>query len=251
MIPRIFFFVTMSSSLRCVVRMERSGGRAGGESFAEPKTPQVTASSAASSIFGGAVRGAGVGATSVALGTFVVCGIAHPVAHGWAPTALAFMGAAATLVPSAVVAGYLKARQAIVDSGAVRDATARTWNALVPDDTAVADTVEKAWEGVSDTLVTDFVKGAGPLGLPARWIAAWTYPALDAAVESARGEIDKQYRRRAIRDKIRVDAVLAKAVEALVVRTIEDQIFVAACVGILILGFADGSVLFFDSLLPR
>lgn len=246
----IFVFFVTSSALRCVVRMERSGGRAGGESFAGPKTPQVTPSSAASSIFGGAVRGAGVGATSVALGTLVVCGIAHP-AHGWTPTALAFMGATATLVPSALVAGWFEARRAVVASGAVRDATARAWNALVPDDTAFADTVEKAWDGVSDTLVADFVKGAGPLGLPARWIAAWTYPALDAAVSSARDEIDKQYRRRAIRNKIRVDAVLAKAVEALVVRTIEEQIFFATCAGILILGLADGAVLFFDSLLPR
>mmetsp|Transcript_6465 Transcript_6465/g.19636 ORF Transcript_6465/g.19636 Transcript_6465/m.19636 type:complete len:257 (-) Transcript_6465:168-938(-) len=236
-------------------RPQRSGGRAGGRAFPEaPAEKKVGVVRVAQSFALGRTLGAG----GAVVATLSYCAWVHPPAHSWTTAAMCLAGMGSISLPSGLVAGLLTTREMVVSSGAVRDAVSRAWSSVVTEqgDTALADGIESALNAsdIASGLVTDFVKGAGFLGAPARWIASAWMPWLDAALRRVELEVTDQYNRRALPgavDRRRVEPVVASAAEGVVLRFIDDANFIIVLAALLLAFASDGAFLALDAILPR
>lgn len=243
----------------------RTGGRAGGRTFRDSNTRRPSFSSAVAEVMRDFAIGTCIGAGGSTFATLWYTSFVQQPAHAWITPAMCFVGATSSSLPCGFVASLTKARALIVESGAVRDATSRAWSAVFTDanDVALADGFEKLLNSsiLASTLVNDFIKGAGPLGTPARFLAGACLPALDAALVRIEAETSSQYTRRrwtyekskdgkSVAVRRRVEPILASAAEGIVVRFIDDNAALLAIATIFFASLAEGAVLVLDGLLP-
>lgn len=243
----------------------RTGGRAGGRIFRDSKMARPSFSSAAAEVMREFAVGTFIGAGGSTFATLWYTSFVQQPAHAWITPAMCFVGATSSSLPFGFVASLTKARALIVESGAVRDATSRAWSAVFTDanDVALADGFEKLLNSsvLASTLVNDFVKGAGPFGTPARFLASACLPSLDAALVRIEAETSAQYGRRrwtyekskdgkSIAMRRRVEPILASAAEGIVVRFFDDNAALLAFATIVIASMAEGTFLVLDGLLP-
>lgn len=180
--------------------------------------------------------------------------------HAWASSAGAFF-ATSCAFPSATAGAAVAARQTVVDSNCVFDASTRVWRSLVADSTEMAMT-EVALNSTARAFVEDVVKGAGVYGGPVRFVASFVFPQLDAAL----GRIDEQLRGRrgksraartsrrntflASKASRRIEPLVGAAFEGVVLRTLDDFAFLAFSLAVAAFLGAQAFVLLIDYAIP-